>query len=80
MDPGNLVDLANEMRYLPHDKLKHVKPVPKTVVIGTDISQNSARVSDFVDTPFISPLPQVVIDSRSPCEIFGVSTRVHARK
>lgn len=78
MDPTSLVDVANQMRYLKHDKLRTVKPMPSVQVDAVGVS--SSQIGEFVDNPFLAPLPKVVYDARGPCEIFGEPTRMHLRK
>ena len=79
MDPAHLIDTANEMRYLKHSKIHMVKPrqsQPPAIatVADTDV------IGEFVDEPFLSSLPDLVYDGRSPCDMIGDSTRMHRRK
>lgn len=78
MDPAHLIDAANEMRYLKHSKIHMVKPRPsQPAAIATVLKTNV--IGEFVDEPFVSSLPDLVYDGRSPCDMIGHSTRTHRR-
>ena len=78
MDPANLIGISNQMRFQKASKLDKVKPLPTSQAVIADAS--GVPIESFVDNPFVSSLPDLVFDPRTPCEMIGTATRLGRRK